>query len=491
VERHLKGEAQLNGRYDSCTLPEGNSTRGFSLDDDVATRLVSIIQKSIHGNDFWEVIDKIDTAGARLTPDEQQFYAMVAAIVYTGEPQELSLWSSTKRAGHVVVCYKIDKGKFYVADPNYIGDESKFVSFTNQTFDSYRSAENANDARQGNLTVYNRISFVGQTSLYRWDLMGPLWTEMESGTIGRTRFPHYALRVTERDQTGAVTDEYELDLLNDHNTTRSSLEVSLDADFEGELVVYKYAGGTPSEQSSTTVTLDPGENLIGYLVRGKPTEDNPDGAWFWVGFEWVTAVYTGPEPEPEPTAPCESECSQDCPVPAGAEYWEHEGVTFYVGYSRSPVPYVGPQCTWTDQTKTTLIHHSCYDENGKQHGWSCSWYTTGQPWVKIEYKHGVLHGSYTEFYENGQPRTESSYTDGEYDGLQWQYHSNGNLQSEAYYTMGVLDGDARGWYENGQMSAETHFDNGVENGRRREWYEDGSLKLDCDIVHDENVYCRV
>jgi len=318
VERHLKGEEQLNGRYDSHGLPEGKNTRGFSVDDDAATKLVSIIQKDIKGNDFVEVTDRFDTAGARLTRDELHFYATVAAILYTGEPQGLGLYSSAEKAAHAVVCYKIDKDTLYVADPNYIGNTFLFVALTNKAFDAYMSAENLGEVLAGNFTAYNQISFTGQTSLYRWDLMGSLWTEMESGTIGRTRFPHYALRVTERDRTGAVTDQYELDLLNDHHTSSSSFEVSVDADFESKLVAYKYVeGATPDKQSTTTVTLDPGENMVGYLILGKPTEDNPKREWFWVGFEWVTVVYTADAPQVSITAPAN-----------GATFTVGESITF-------------------------------------------------------------------------------------------------------------------------------------------------------------------
>ena len=122
----------LYGRYDN----NGNqpTTPNLWQDDSLGYRLCSVIQTDIgtteNFDSFWDVMNGktvklvnnkwalVDVPGLS---DETQWNLFAYSIQVTGEPQLVGLFSDAGD-GHAMICYRINQGNLYVADPNYPGN---------------------------------------------------------------------------------------------------------------------------------------------------------------------------------------------------------------------------------------------------------------------------------------------------------------------------------------------------------------------------------
>ena len=321
IEKRREGEDQLWDRYDN-NLSLKKKTKGFWRDDDGAIKLCAVVQnrvKSCANQEIWKKIENEKIEGRRLTTPQIDFYCFAAAFELTGkngrpppEPQLMGIHSTTAGSSHALVCYAIKGRTLYVADPNYPGQADLKIEFEDRKFKPYVSADNARAADEGHTYNYDLIWFKGKTSDYQWSKIYGFWVDLESGSIGdeplppdpeygllEGQFPRYNLRVIERDDADNLADNYELDLLNDFETENKRLEVELNADFDGHVTIYHH--GNLSTPLTSPIDLNPGENLLGFLVTAKPStgaallkKEN----WPWVGFDWLYAYYEEPE-EPE------------------------------------------------------------------------------------------------------------------------------------------------------------------------------------------------
>ncbi|UCG15421.1 MAG: hypothetical protein JSV19_08995 [Phycisphaerales bacterium] len=316
IERRRQGEEQLWGRYDNDLGPD-RKTPDFWRDDDGAIKLCSVVQNRVNScanQEIWKKIENEKIEGRRLTTAEIDFYCFAAAFEITSkngkrppEPQLMGIHSTTTGKSHALVCWAINGRTLHVADPNYPGQTELKIEFVDRSFTPYESADNTRAVEAGQTYNYDRVWFKGKTSDYQWSKIYGFWVDLEAGGIGDAflppdpdygllegQFPRYNLRVIERDDANNITDNYELDLLNDFQTDKKRLEVELDAGFEGHVTIYRWGNlGTPL---NSPIELRPGENLLGFLVTAKPETDADRLAtadWPWVGFDWLHAYYEG------------------------------------------------------------------------------------------------------------------------------------------------------------------------------------------------------
>ena len=119
------------------------------------------------------------------------------------------------------------------------------------------------------------------------------------------------------------------------------------------------------------------------------------------------------------------------------------------------------------ENKSLTLYESCeiqrfcfLNDQGKEHGKERWWYETGEKWIEIEYRDGVINGIHNVFYKNGNKKSQHNYRNGKEHG---------------YYIK---------FYENGQKKSETPYQNGrdatlckdIEFALYRSWYKDGKKK---------------
>jgi hypothetical protein len=317
--KKINGEP-LHGKYDAWALGTELKTPDFDLDDDSAIKLCSVVQKDLKADHHFDNLLNRYTWGTEVMEgDSLAFYSIAASLkAYDKEPVYLSVVSTADDRAHALVCYRIDNYTLYVVDPNDPANRDRRIVYTpgptlaEGRLGPYKSAQSIWEILLNRQTTYDKIYFRGRTSIHNMVEIGKLWSDMESGTIGRGdgHFPDYRFLVVERDDSNNVTQTYELDPLNEFQSERQNIEIALDAPFEGRFHLYTFqslpnAVAHSSKKDSLVsliVDLQPGENLIGLHVEGMATwEDtyNEDGqiktrnetGWRWAGFDWLKMTY--------------------------------------------------------------------------------------------------------------------------------------------------------------------------------------------------------
>ncbi len=178
LTRTSNGEDNLWGLYD-------NDTSDFWYDDNDAYRYASVIQDEI---DFTsdEFIDFIDYS---INSDLIAYNAFLYAMYITGNPQFMAIYSHDDSddivSGHAILAYKSNDGKIYVADPNFPGQQERYITYNlSNGFSLYNSGDNANDINDEGTIQYDTFIFIGLGALVDFDSLELQYQKLLDGTIG-------------------------------------------------------------------------------------------------------------------------------------------------------------------------------------------------------------------------------------------------------------------------------------------------------------------
>jgi hypothetical protein len=307
VERRITGQSLWRDEYDNG-LPEGMGTPGFWQDDRWAIELCSAANELGVTSEAGEVISGVFARVDRLTPQrltrekERQFYMTAFALYVTKSPQLLSTRAGNSRDGHSLLCYGIDGRTLLIADPNYPNKTDATMPFRNGVLGPYVSAQSTMEILAGNFMTYDTCYFVGDISFFNLGKLQTLWTNYEAGSLN-AGFPPYTIRATELDDQGAPLGTYGLNPDIDNRAEARRVRFELDAAFDSRMTVYTY-GSPPTALSGNEVTLDEGDNYIGFFVEEKVFDEiTQKSRWEWAGFDWVSIYRPGEQQDAAVTGP--------------------------------------------------------------------------------------------------------------------------------------------------------------------------------------------
>ncbi len=284
-QRLATGASPLFGRFDdridATALP---ATRALQWDDTDGYRLASMVQ-----SDEEKAYDAAERRWDALNTTENgrsQFYAFAYAILLSGQPQYVGIYSSSG-GGHAMVIYGVTSDALLVSDPNYpsVYREIAYDADTGR-LGPYDSALSADDTSK----LFERIGYYGKTALVDWNGLGGRWQQFLDGTIGDGTFPATTLEVREDDDDGnstwvALDERYEVD------DDQSTIDVRLGGAnrWDDQLRVYRWASltATGAWNASIEVPLDEGVNRLGFEAIGYHWGKNRAR---WVDFQRVTVV---------------------------------------------------------------------------------------------------------------------------------------------------------------------------------------------------------
>ena len=100
--------------------------------------------------------------------------------------------------------------------------------------------------------------------------------------------------------------------------------------------------------------------------------------------------------------------------------------------------------------KDQTVQQSTQYENGKENGWSQTFFTGGKIAEKRFYLNGEKDSAHTGWWPNGNRRFEYHFSNGIYNGDYKEWYESGKLLKHVHYVNGV-DSWGKGWRENGKI----------------------------------------
>ncbi len=300
----LLEEEHLYGRFDN----NGDvATTDFWYDDSNGYRFASKVQSMV---DF-SSSDFLDYINFGTNNEKWVYHAFAYALYITKTPQFMAIYSHSLEgdiiSGHAILAYKLENGKIYVSDPNYPGDNQRYVSYSNDDFSPYSSGMNANQILADGTLSYDQILFVGTSAMINYDELDILYDEMIEGTIGSDDFPALTVEYLEEydaDPLLQIWNEIDesISLTSEHNSLmdcslQNSVVLALNANLNTSVSFSIYEGTTliggpysTDEYGYTFVELDleVGINEFGILVTYTDWNDT-----YYVDFERITINYEG------------------------------------------------------------------------------------------------------------------------------------------------------------------------------------------------------
>ena len=277
IERTQQGTSTLRDRFDN----NGHAPASPDLwqDDSLGYRLASVVQHDIDWTNWLRQTFKVLGAA----DDPLNWNAFLYAMLVTGEPQYVAIYSAD--GGHAMIVYKADAntGTLYIADPNYPGNSSRKIQCAGGAFALYNSGANKAEIDAGNGEAYKVIRYFAKTALVNWSQIGARWDEFDFATIGDGIFPSYALAVP--DGSGGV-----LPLTDGMMLSGDKLHIeAVSADPAVSLGVFVYRGEEllPFDSNWNIDLLD-GSNRLGIHILGEVAKDE----WEYVDFQWLTVRRT-------------------------------------------------------------------------------------------------------------------------------------------------------------------------------------------------------
>jgi hypothetical protein len=320
-------EPRLYGRFDN----NGSSakTPDFQFDDASAYRFASVIQK----NTDWKAVNSFLNFSDKAEDDMLTFNSFVYAMLLTKEPQLMAIFESgkNKKDGHAVLVYKIEGGKFFIADPNYPGKKDRFVEAKEEIFEyedfsdtastvymkyflfsSYSSGAKADDIAQKGEVDYIFFHFIGQSAVVDYKMIETQYAMMLNGKAGNDDMPSitmaYLSAVDEKDEAkleftpvdgtlvleegfdknypaalkGKVTLQVNTGKPNFTFTVYTGLKEPVELE-------QKYKSGADGKVL-ISIPLKSGDNYIGILCEGLAPGTAKET---YVDFERVKVVYDG------------------------------------------------------------------------------------------------------------------------------------------------------------------------------------------------------
>ena len=283
--------AHLFGRYDNNG--DQPATPDLWEDDSLGYRFCSVVQDvmSQKANDFWMNIAgkmyvqqngvwKTVAIQAGLS-DEMTWELFAYSIQATNEPQLVGLDDTKSGSGHCVICYRVNEGSLFIADPNYPGNTERRVVYSNVKLQPYNSGANANEIAKGNSVLYDSIEYYAKTTVVPWDKMTALWGEFHNKTIGNGKFPAYTLNYV-----NLVNNKIQrVPLADGTKTSFDAISISALPNFG--IDVYR-DGVKLAFDAKGNFDLNPGNNNLGIAIFGKV---NGAGDWEYIDFQYVNVIY--------------------------------------------------------------------------------------------------------------------------------------------------------------------------------------------------------
>ena len=270
-EKTQKGESSLYGLYDNNGQEK---TPQLWEDDSWGYRLASTLQDDMKVGKPFQAFYNMG-----LTSPDLTWKAFLYSMHLTKEPQFIVIYNLDTRDGHAMVAYAADAklGILRVADPNYPGNKRRWITYMNNTFVPYVSANNAKSLLAEQTSSFDLIAYSATTALVPWNKLAARWTELKDGSIGQGQFPSYGLMK-------AIGSTSYVAIEDGEKTTEENYTVSLSA-VTGKpvrLQVYK-DDKKIAEGQKVTLPLEMGVNLFGCLVQGKK-----NNSWEYIDYAYLS-----------------------------------------------------------------------------------------------------------------------------------------------------------------------------------------------------------
>jgi hypothetical protein len=257
------------------------------------------------------------------------------SMLVNNEPQQIGMVSTAKNSGHAMICYRVNNGSLYVADPNYPGNSERLIEFANGKYKPYESGLNAREIAAGNSVSYDQIGYRAKTQMLGFDKIEAFWKEFKAGTVGNTRFPKY--QFTYFDDNGK-----EQPLTDGLKLSNPQLKFNLKVDnYDGAITFFR--DNVFESLSTYALTLVPGENNLGFAVwaDSKDGSKNPYRYVDYVRFKVslaATLSVTPPNLQGEPGKEYTFTAKPNAAPPAGATFiWTVNGQAAQSGASATYV----------------------------------------------------------------------------------------------------------------------------------------------------------
>jgi len=262
----------LYNRYDNNG--QAPQTPNFWQDDSRAYRLASTVQHDIN----WSSFENLFLANLAGVNDEATWNLFAYSMQLTGEPQEVGIFSNAG-GGHDMICYRIENGNLYIADPNYPGDTGRRIEYSNGRFTPYNSGADADAIAAGHGQNYEKIEYCAKTTTINWNTIAQRWAEFKAGTIGNDKFPEYKINYVD-------TNGQEKELQNEYVCPEKSIDINISSS-NPDVAFAVYRGGSRlNKNAEGKYDLNQGNNQLGIYVLGEK-----NGNWEYVDFKYYNIVY--------------------------------------------------------------------------------------------------------------------------------------------------------------------------------------------------------
>jgi len=254
------------------------ATPDLWADDSYGYRFASTVHEDIN----WSSFENDFMFELRGASDELAFKAFAYGMQLTGEPQEVGIYSSAG-GGHDMICYRVDRGNLYIADPNYPGNTERRIEYSNGSFKPYNSGANAAEIEAGNGKAYETIQYCAKTATIDWARIAARWNEFKAGTIGNDRFPVYQIVVVD-DENNAEP------LVDGYVSELKKIRIRVDANVPLGTKVYRN-GVKVDRDANGKYELADGNNVIGVEIWGDVNNDPQNRQWQYIDFQYINVQY--------------------------------------------------------------------------------------------------------------------------------------------------------------------------------------------------------
>ncbi|MFA6483763.1 MAG: PKD domain-containing protein, partial [Bacteroidales bacterium] len=272
-------------KYD--TNLSNNRPDEYWFDNPKAFRFSVVIHRDIEESnrlDGWETLMEKQMSHPGII-----WKSVLVQMIIRNSPQLLFLRENATGLAHAVICYKVDlkEKKLYVADPNFPGDATRTIPYTETSIGPYTSRSSASSTRD---IVFNQVCYIQISNALDGNEMRLRWSEFENGTIGNDKFPKYKLFAGNIGGT-EVTDRM---LVNNAEFKVVCKSEDCEAYINGtdrlQKIFIVNSDGVSIGQADfashgiATCTLQPADNKIGIYVTGL----RANGQEYYVDFKWFT-----------------------------------------------------------------------------------------------------------------------------------------------------------------------------------------------------------
>jgi hypothetical protein len=290
AKTHLYGQYDNNGKEPKTPDLWQDDSLGYRLcsavqkDEDITfntklENLAGVVWKKVGGE--WKYTTNNLGVG-----DAATWYMFAYSMLTSKQPQMVAVLSNTG-SYHALICYRINQGNLYIADPNYPGKTDRRIEYSNGTFKPYNSGANREEIDAGRGESFEKIIYFGNWSMVANEQIAKRWTELKSGTVANDLFPRYNIYFIE----GNDPNPYQLT----DNEVFTSKKVLFDV-YLDDIVPLIYRDGKllPSDAEGNTELVG-GKNNLGFLVMKKVGTK-----WKYVDFKYVTVIYNELTVNPNP-----------------------------------------------------------------------------------------------------------------------------------------------------------------------------------------------